>query len=214
MRPGAAPGSRPRRPPDGRRARRAGSSARGGRANRARWWRRSSLLLQQPPDAHHRDRDPIGPVVELVLELVDRLLELEQRQQAPDLGLAGRQQRRVDPLEVALEESLAGAWLEVLGRALAAQDLDRGRCVGERPEHARHVAQRRALLPALVQGPRGLALEVDDHPGTAAREGLAEVVVAVGPDHAPADADLRPRGELLAHVLRATGDVLDALIVG
>src|SRR5207245_2207059 len=44
------------------------------------------------------------------------------------------------------------------------------------------VAQREALQPALVEGARRLALEVDDHEVVAGVEHLAEVVVAMHPD--------------------------------
>ena len=63
-------------------------------------------------------------------------------------------------------------------------------------------------------GRAGLALEVDDHPAARRGQRLAEVVVAVGADHASADADLRARGEALAHVLTAAGDRRHALVVG
>src|SRR5829696_6693427 len=67
----------------------------------------AEIGLDQAPDPGHRDRDPAGPVVELVAQLVDRLLELEDRQQLPRGPRARRQQRRVGVLEVALEEGVA-----------------------------------------------------------------------------------------------------------
>ena len=62
------------------------------------------LGVEQPGDARDRDADPVGAVVELVAQLVDGLLELEDGEQLVDRVLAGRQQRAVDALEVALEE--------------------------------------------------------------------------------------------------------------
>ncbi len=101
------------------------------------------------------------------------------------------------------------------------QDGDGRGGVGEGAQHPGDVAQRRGLLPALEQRPRRLALEVDDHPlgipaGVVclAVQGLAEVVVAVGADRAPADAELRALGDVLAHVLAAAEDRRDALVVG
>ena len=74
-----------------------------------------------------------------------------------------------------------------------------GRVV-ERAEHARDVAQRRALEPALADRARGLALEVDDHEVLARPEHLAEVEVAVDA-HAHVD-ELRveQRLEALEHL--------------
>ena len=63
-------------------------------------------------------------------------------------------------------------------------------------------------------GARRLALEVDDHPAARRVQGLAEVVVAVGPDHAAADAELGARGEALADVLAAADDRRQPLVVG
>ena len=76
-------------------------------------------------DPGHGDRQPVGTVVQLVLELVDRLLELEDREQVGDRRLARGQQHGIDWEKYVLEEELAGALLE-LGRGRdAAHDLDR-----------------------------------------------------------------------------------------
>src|SRR5579871_896529 len=141
--------------------------------------RRLRRVLHEPLYPGHRDANPVGPVVQLVAQLVDRLFQLEHRQQALDRRLARRQQRRVDRLEVGVEEADAGALLPVLGRLAAAVESDRGGGVRERAQHPGDVAERRALAPALDERPRRLALEVDDHPVVAGEEGLAEVVVAV-----------------------------------
>ena len=74
---------------------------------------RASLLLQHAEDPRDRDRDPVGPVVQLVAELVDGLLELEDRQQPLDLVAARRQQRRIGRVEVAVEELRPAALLPV-----------------------------------------------------------------------------------------------------
>ena len=94
--------------------------------------------------------DPVGAVVELVAQLVDRLLELEDRR------AAGRSPRwpagssdAVDRREVAVEELLAGARLPAVRRPRRrAAAGARGR-VRERAQHPGDVAQRRALAPAL-----------------------------------------------------------------
>ena len=52
----------------------------------------------------------------------------------------------------------------------------------ERAQHARDVAQRQSLQPALVERSRRLTLEVDDHEVVPGVKHLAEVIVAVDPD--------------------------------
>ena len=101
---------------------------------RALRWRRScvdlpgSSALKQPRDAGDRDRNPVGAVVELVAELVDRLLELEDREQVGDRRLAARQQRRVDRSRSSGRgRSRAPAARSPPGARLSAQDLDRPR---------------------------------------------------------------------------------------
>ena len=150
--------------------------------------------------------DPVGTVVELVAQLVDGLLGLEDREQLVRGLLAGRQQRAVHGLVVALEEALARTLLPAIRRVDAAQQLRARRHVGERAQHPRDVAQRRALQAPLRQRPRGLALEVEHDPAAVAEHRLAEVQVAVGADHLAAGADVRQRAELLAHVLAAAAD--------
>src|SRR3954468_23525521 len=51
-----------------------------------------SLRIQEPQDPGHRDRDPVGSVVQLVPQLVYGLLELEDRQQLVRRLLTGWQQ--------------------------------------------------------------------------------------------------------------------------
>ena len=157
--------------------------------------------------------NPVGPVVELVAELVDGLLELEDGQHPFDRRLARRQQRRVDSLEVALEEAFARTCLPVLGRLGPARERRGGGRVGEGAQHPGDVSQRRALAAALDERPRRLALEVDDHPVAVRPEGLAEVVVAVRADHAAGRAGLREQAQLLPHLLAATEDRREPLVV-
>ena len=156
-----------------------------------------------------------GPVVELVAQLVDGLLELEHGEQPVDRVLAGRQQRAVDALAVALQVGRARARPPSPRAPSTPRRMrePRGR-VGERAQHPRDVAQRRALQPPLGQRPRGLALEVEDHPAAVGEHRLAEVQVAVRADHAAAGAGRRERLEPLAHVLAAAGDLRGRPLVG
>src|SRR5437588_565168 len=109
--------------------------------------------FEQPADPGHGDGYPVRPVVELVLELVDRLLELVDREQVHDRRLAWRQERGVDGAEILLKKDLTRAELEVRRRRLPLQNVDRRGDVRERPQHAGHVTQWRAFLPALRQRP-------------------------------------------------------------
>src|SRR3954454_9392295 len=85
----------------------------------------SQWLLEQPEDALYGDAHPVRPVVELVAQFVDRLLELEDLQQLVNTRLAGGQQRRLDRLEVRVEERLARPGLPALGGRPAALDVAR-----------------------------------------------------------------------------------------
>src|SRR5205085_1162853 len=108
-------------------ARRGASGARGRRSGRGRSRR---VLLEQADDRLDRDPHPVGPVVELVAQLIDRLLELEDRQELLRGRLARRQQRAVAGLAVADEERLAGALLPAGRGGDAALALDGGGRVG------------------------------------------------------------------------------------
>src|SRR5581483_1251838 len=102
-------------------------------------------LLYQPLYPRHGNPNPLGSVVELVAKLVDRLLELEDGEQPVDRDAARRQQRRVH----GVEEPLAGLLLPALRRGRRPLELRGDRGVGERAQHPRDVAERRAL-PAPV----------------------------------------------------------------
>ena len=88
--------------PRGRRAGCAGRGARGGRGVRRRAaapgrQRSSRASTSKQPGDRRPDLDPVGPVVELVVQRVDGFLQLVDRQQLVDFAARRGQQRRVDP---------------------------------------------------------------------------------------------------------------------
>ena len=81
--------------------------------------------------------DPVGPVVELVAQLVDGLLELEDRQQLVDRRLARRAAGRVDGVEVAVEEApRARAASQSSGASAAARTISARRAARRRTSAA------------------------------------------------------------------------------
>src|SRR4051794_39943657 len=169
-------------------------------------WKSSSSsggLLYEPLYPRDGDLNPLRAVVELVAELVDRLLELEHREQPLDRHLARREQRLVDRAEVAVEELPARLLFPAFRDVDAAKQRRRARDVRERAEHPGDVAQRRALAPPLGHRARGLALEVENHPVLVRPECLAQVVVAVRADDPPAGRRLREHAQELADLLPA-----------
>src|SRR5581483_9626004 len=132
-----------------------------------------------------RDRQPLRAHLQLVAELVHRLLELEDGEQLVERLLADGDDRLVDRLEVAVEELLPRTLLPAFRRRRSAEDADGGGGVRERTEHPGDVAERRALAAPLRKRSRGLALEVEDDPGVSGPERLAQVEVAVVADRPP-----------------------------
>ena len=170
--------------------------------------------VEQPVDARDGDLHPVRAVVELVAELVDGLLELEDGEQPTERVLAGREQAaRLDDGDVAGEELGSCPLLPVLGRNDSVLHLGGRSRVGERPEHAGDVTERRALAAPLRQRARRLALEVEHDPVRPRPEHLAEVVVAVVADDASRRGHAREQAQLLADVLPAPGDGLELLAV-
>ena len=168
----------------------AGPQSAGGRAGDAR---RRAL------EGGQRHGDPLRAVAQLVAELVDRLVELVGADHLIEpLALLRRERRAPRPghlAEVRVQERGAHALFprlrprsEPLGQpGLARAGLEPARepdlrGVGERAQHARDVLQRALLQAALGDGPRGLALEVQDGQAVGRPEELAQVVVAVDAD--------------------------------
>ena len=166
---------------------------------------------EQPRDARDRDRDPIGPVVELVAQLVDRLLELEHREQPFERpgSPAGSSGGRPPP------GSRRGSPRAGAARSRRAR---RPRAAAGRPSRRRRTsaACRRRRGAAIASGAarkrsRWLALEVDDDPALAVPEHLPEVVVAVVRIVRPADPMCESRRSSLAHLLATAEDRLQLL---
>jgi hypothetical protein len=81
---------------------------------------------------------------------------------------------------VACSQAMAGAASFSASSGLCATRRKRRPArVVERAQHARHVAQRRALGAPLLEAARGLAFEVDDDEVVVRHQHLAQVVVAV-----------------------------------
>src|SRR5215469_1354526 len=158
----------------------------------------SALALRQGEleDAAQRDLHPVGPVVQLVRNLVDALLEQQEGQQDRELALlAWHQAARPDGLEIRAEvrraHPLAPEARPRLQRRNVFRPKDRARCradqglmssVVERAKHSRGVAQGRALQAPLVQRAGGLALEIDEDAVGSRVKNLAQVKVAVTAD--------------------------------
>ena len=164
--------------------------------------------LQQPRDPRHRDPHPVGPVVELVAQLVDRLLELEQRAAAASKspGPAGRCCEST-VVQVAGEELVARALLPVLGRRRRRASSRRRGGVGERAQHPGDVAQRRALAPPLGQRrararPRSRSRPSRRRPRAPGRGGSRRGGGSRGPAAPTCEISAQP----LAHLLAAPGD--------
>src|SRR5262249_57134173 len=96
--------------------------------------------------------------------------------------------------------------LPVLRYGGATRLLGRRCRIGEGAEHPGDIAQRRALAPAFDERPGRFALEVENDPVLPLPQGLAEVVVAVGPDHASARAGVGEQAQLLANLLSPAQD--------
>src|SRR5258708_15273346 len=149
----------------------------------------------------HRDADPLRPVVELIDDLVQRLLQQVGAEQEIDLFARRRQMQRTGACrQIGAQERRAHPTHPEAGRgfqrgdvfrtddgALSLAEDDGVRCVVERAEHARYIAEGAALDAALAERPGGLAFEVDDDEVGAGVKDLSEVIVAVRADTQPAD---------------------------
>src|SRR5947209_4051542 len=145
----------------------------------------------QPLDRAERYREPGRSVTGFVDDLIDGLVELHRPQQHRVLprittaraGIAVTEGVSVPfcPFIRAIRESVAA-------RLFRKQML---RCVVERPQHARDIAQRTHQGGALGQRASRLAFEVDDLPPVLHPQRLAEVEVAVNALHRAAGGQRR-----------------------
>src|SRR5438128_218035 len=121
------------------------------------------------------------------------LLSVSARQQQSRLSHSLCQARtRLLAAEVLITRMVRGVATLALVAALPSRDGitgsdgnngERGvHGIVQRAEHARDVAKGRLLGPALLEGPRGLAFEVQDGEAIVRLEDLAQVVVAMAAD--------------------------------
>ena len=176
------------------------------------------------------DGDPRRPVGELVLELVERLVELvgaegavEPRRaraarvagspgRATSPRYASRKAARTPSSHASAQGRRRSASLRVVGARLEPAREGDLRRIGERAEHPGHVLEHALLGAPLCQGPRGLALEVQDGEAIGRPQELSEVVVAVDANlHDTAGGEGVERAELVAQTGAVGDDALRAL---
>ncbi len=111
------------------------------------------------------NRQPVGAHVQLVEQLVDRLLQLEDGEERSNASSARRNDHLSRPSPGIPSRNSARGHAPPSPEAQGTpQYLDGRRRVRERAEHRGDVTEGRALPPALRQRPRRLTLEVEDHP--------------------------------------------------
>src|SRR2546427_4508875 len=146
--------------------------------------------VDQPLDAPHGNSNPVGAVVELVVELVHRFLKLQKRQELfSSHPHAGKNPRGAKARAVAPEEGLPRLRLPSgrlrlepgpLARLRRAALEERGvRGVAEGPQHPRDIAEWAVLCAPLFQGTSGLSLKVEEDPTLPRAKGLTEVVISM-----------------------------------
>src|SRR6266404_384916 len=155
----------------------------------APWYYSSSLGLEEFQEPFERDLRPLGPVVELVANLVDGLVQEVGVQQDPELRRRLRQQRGGgDGREIAFEERRAHRAVPEprprlqggnVFRTRPGHRAEQGRVrrVVEGSQHSRDIPKGGALEPPDAEGPGRLALEVDDDQVLARVEDLPETVI-------------------------------------
>src|SRR5713226_6782299 len=139
----------------------------------------------------HRYSDPVGPIIQLVPEFIDRLLEHEGVEQNFQLvTIRGNERRALGRIEVSLEERPRTPYLPkprprlhrgevALAQGSAASVLQQGAEGGimKRAQHPGNVANGSALAPAVAQRPRRFAFEIDNHEILACIEHLSKVQI-------------------------------------
>src|SRR6185295_6304907 len=111
--------------------------------------RSMSVSLQQGRQALQRDVQPVGTIVLLVAQLVEHLLHLREAQQAAHIVEVLVQAAAGGGVGVSLHENFASLLFPFAERWYPLANLDGAAGIAERPQHPRHVAQRRMLAPCL-----------------------------------------------------------------
>ena len=172
----------------------------------------SSLGLEEFQEPFERDLRPLGPVVELVADLVDALVEEVGVQQDPELRRRLRQQRGGgDGREIAFEERRAyravpeprprlqgGKVFRTRPGRLAEQG--RVRSVVEGSQQSSDVPKGGAFEPSDAEGPGRLALEVDDDEILARVEDLPEMVIPMATEVDRCDLPIAKQPEPISHL--------------
>src|SRR5690348_12702914 len=141
----------------------------------------------------HRDPDPVGPIIQLIPEFIDRLLEHEGVEQNLQLvTIRGNERGALRRIEVSLEERPRTPYLPkprprlhrgevALAQGSTARVLQQRResRVMKRAQHPGNVANGSALAPAVTQRARRLTFEIDNHEILAGIEHLPEVQIAM-----------------------------------
>src|SRR5665647_3105730 len=156
----------------------------------------SVAVFQELENALYGYLDPGRPVIQLVAQLVYRLLQEEGIQQYPQLLPVRREEGCASRgFQVGAQEGGAHPQLPVTGprlqdgKVFLAHHRPRGLAqegelggVLEGAQHPGHVPQGRPLQPPLAQRASRLPLEVDDHEVVTGGEQLPEVIVPVAAD--------------------------------
>src|SRR5438552_1667742 len=149
--------------------------------------REALYATPEPAESAQGDADPTRTMVDLIPDLVERLVQLERGQGPLERGSGRRKEphgRLRHGLDVRVEEDARrepAPRLARRGEFVRRSERGGGRIV-EWAQHARHVREGRLFRPPLRRRPGRLALEVEEHEAVVGAERLAEVIVAVDPN--------------------------------
>jgi len=154
------------------------------------------LLGQESQQASQWDAEPIRPVGQLILDLVEGFLKQEKVEQAVGRpGVGGPQPLPGHGLAIGRQHSIRGlvapfGQSEAQPAALVGRDLEGpfqrgGRSIVDRADQAGDVARRRCLAAPLGDGAARSAVEIDDEDVVLDDQQLAEMQIAMMADAEP-----------------------------